>query len=378
MTKEIHNHINENLKYHKLYKWGRTLILSGVLKNGDKFMSENVLVKKFGYSRQTVRVALEKMEHEGLIRRVRGSGTYVSYHTDVEEAGENKPHIGLILSYFADYLFPEVYAGIESVMKEQGFQIDVAITRNHLDEETMYLENFIKAGVSGLIIEGTRTSFPNPNLRLYKEIKRRNMPTIFIHNHYENIHFDSVEMADSKGSYELTRHLIDSGHRKIGAMFKYDDMQGMERYRGFIECLSDFGLHYDDHWIRWYSTKDMEDKFSKKGLMEFFRRTKECTALVFYNDEIAYRYIDFLTERGVRVPEDISIVSFDDAKMQETAGVNVLSLVHPKFELGRLTARNLLRMMNDHEWIHHNYSYQFPVSFNSGNSVKDIRKYDAE
>ena len=378
MTKEIHNHINENLKYHKLYKWGRTLILSGVLKNGDKFMSENVLVKKFGYSRQTVRVALEKMEHEGLIRRVRGSGTYVSYHTDVEEAGENKPHIGLILSYFADYLFPEVYAGIESVMKEQGFQIDVAITRNHLDEETMYLENFIKAGVSGLIIEGTRTSFPNPNLRLYKEIKRRNMPTIFIHNHYENIHFDSIEMADSKGSYELTRHLIDSGHRKIGAMFKYDDMQGMERYRGFIECLSDFGLHYDDHWIRWYSTKDMEDKFSKKGLMEFFRRTKECTALVFYNDEIAYRYIDFLTERGVRVPEDISIVSFDDAKMQETAGVNVLSLVHPKFELGRLTARNLLRMMNDHEWIHHNYSYQFPVSFNSGNSVKDIRKYDIE
>ena len=359
MTKEIHNHINENLKYHKLYKWGRTLILSGVLKNGDKFMSENVLVKKFGYSRQTVRVALEKMEHEGLIRRVRGSGTYVSYHTDVEEAGENKPHIGLILSYFADYLFPEVYAGIESVMKEQGFQIDVAITRNHLDEETMYLENFIKAGVSGLIIEGTRTSFPNPNLRLYKEIKRRNMPTIFIHNHYENIHFDSVEMADSKGSYELTRHLIDSGHRKIGAMFKYDDMQGMERYRGFIECLSDFGLHYDDHWIRWYSTKDMEDKFSKKGLMEFFRRTKECTALVFYNDEIAYRYIDFLTERGVRVPEDISIVSFDDAKMQETAGVNVLSLVHPKFELGRLTARNLLRMMNDHEWIHHNYSYHY-------------------
>ena len=152
----------------------------------------------------------------------------------------------------------------------------------------------------------------------------------------------------------------------------------MERYRGFIECLSDFGLHYDDHWIRWYSTKDMEDKFSKKGLMEFFRRTKECTALVFYNDEIAYRYIDFLTERGVRVPEDISIVSFDDAKMQETAGVNVLSLVHPKFELGRLTARNLLRMMNDHEWIHHNYSYQFPVSFNSGNSVKDIRKYDIE
>ncbi len=372
MTRDTDKHINESLKYHKLYKWGRTLILSGVLKTGDKFMSEHVLEKKFGYSRQTVRAALEKLEKEGLIQRVRGSGTYVSYSTDTGTDGDDKPHIGLILSYFADYLFPEVYAGIESVMKEKGFHIDVAITRNHLNEETMYLENFLKAGVSGFIIEGTRTSFPNPNLRLYKEIKRRNIPTIFIHNHYANIHFDSVEMSDAKGSYELTRQLIDSGHKKIGAIFKYDDMQGMERYRGFTECLSDFGLHYDDNWVRWYSTKDMEDKFSRKSLMEFYRRTRECTAFVFYNDEIAYRYMNFLTERGIKVPEEVSVVSFDDAKMQETGAVKILSVVHPKFELGRLTARNLLRMMNDPEWTHHNYSYQFPVSFNSGNSVNDM------
>lgn len=372
MTKEIHKPINESLKYGKLYKWARTLILSGVLKDGDKFMSEHVLEKKFGYSRQTVRAALEKLEQEGLILRIRGSGTYVSYHTDRGEEGNDKPHIGLILSYFADYLFPEVYAGIESVMKEQGFQIDVAITRNHLNEETMYLENFLKAGVSGLIIEGTRTSFPNPNLRLYKEIKRRNIPTVFIHNHYANIHFDSVEMADSKGSYELTKNLIENGHRKIGGIFKHDDMQGIERYRGFMECLSDFGLRYDDDWIRWYSTKDMEEKFSKKSLTEFHRRTKECTAFVLYNDEIAYRYMDFLQERGINVPEDVSMVSFDDTKMQETGTLKILSVVHPKFELGRLTAKNLLRMMNDSEWIHHNYSYQFPVALNSGNSVRKL------
>lgn len=375
MSKENQKHINESLKYQKLYKWGRTLIMSGVIKNGDKFMSEHVLEKKFGYSRQTVRMALDKMEQEGLIQRVRGSGTYVSYHTDVEPEGDKKPHIGLILSYFADYLFPEVYAGIESVMKEQGLQIDVAITKNHLNEETMFLENFLKAGVQGLIIEGTRTSFPNPNQRLYKEIKRKNIPTIFIHNHYSNIHFDSVEMSDAKSSYELTKHLIENGHRKIGGMFKSDDMQGMERYRGYTECLSELGLRFDDDWVRWYTTKDMEDKFSKKSLMSFYRRTKECTALVFYNDEIAYRYIDFLTERGVKVPEDVSIVSFDDAKMQEAGELTILSAVHPKFEMGKLTAQNLLRMMKDQNWTHHDYSYQFPVSFNQGNSVRDIRDH---
>ena len=67
------------LKYQKLYHWAHTLITSGVIKNMDKFPSETSLQKKFGYSRQTVRTALRQLEEEGLITRVRGSGTYVSY-----------------------------------------------------------------------------------------------------------------------------------------------------------------------------------------------------------------------------------------------------------------------------------------------------------
>ena len=69
----------EGLKYQKLYNWAHTLITSGVIKNMDKFPSETSLQKKFGYSRQTVRTALQQLEEEGMITRVRGSGTYVSY-----------------------------------------------------------------------------------------------------------------------------------------------------------------------------------------------------------------------------------------------------------------------------------------------------------
>ena len=69
----------DGLKYQKLYNWGRTLIMSGVLRNMDKFPSEHMLQNKFGYSRQTVRNALNRLEQDGLIARVKGSGTYVSY-----------------------------------------------------------------------------------------------------------------------------------------------------------------------------------------------------------------------------------------------------------------------------------------------------------
>ena len=141
---------NDSLKYRKLYNWAHTLILSGVIKDGEKFPSEHVLEKKFGYSRQTVRNALNQLEKEELITRVRGSGTFVSYKN--EEDDKEKKHIGLILSYFSDYLFPQVYEGIRSVLEERGFIIDVAVTKNRLNDEAIYLEGFLKAGVSGLII----------------------------------------------------------------------------------------------------------------------------------------------------------------------------------------------------------------------------------
>ena len=75
MSKKGNAHSQDLLKYQKLYNWCRTLITSGVIKNKDKFPSENILQKKFGYSRQTVRTALNQLEEDGLIVRVKGSSS---------------------------------------------------------------------------------------------------------------------------------------------------------------------------------------------------------------------------------------------------------------------------------------------------------------
>lgn len=153
----MRNTEQDNLKYQKLYHWAHTLITSGVIKNMDKFPSETILQKKFGYSRQTVRTALQQLEDEGLITRVRGSGTYVSYEGSTEN--ESRQRVGLLLSYYSDYLFSQVYDGIESALKEKGYGIEVAVTKNRLNDEAIYLEGLLKSNVSGLIIEGPGRHF---------------------------------------------------------------------------------------------------------------------------------------------------------------------------------------------------------------------------
>lgn len=372
VSKKAVDQNKESLKYQKLYRWGKTLITSGVIKHMEKFPSEHVLQNKFGCSRQTVRAALDLLERDGYISRVRGSGTYVAYESGHTQ--DERPHIGLILSSYLDYLFPQVYNGIESVLSEKGYEIDVAVTRNRIDDEAMYLETLLNSDVSGYIIEGTCSAFPNPNIRFYQEIRKRGTPVLFIHNHYENLKFDSVEMSDARGSYELTKKLIQSGHRKIGGIFKYDDMQGIERYRGFVECLSDYRIRLKDEWVLWFSSKDMKEKFTRKNLLRTYRRTRDCTAMILHNDEIFVYYMELLKERGLRVPEDLSLASFDDAERVEDTGLKVLSVVHPKYTLGRIAARNLVRMIEEGDMPYKTYSYRFPVVLNDGNSVRNIRK----
>lgn len=124
MSKKGNAHSQDLLKYQKLYNWCRTLITSGVIKNKDKFPSENILQKKFGYSRQTVRTALNQLEEDGLIVRVKGSGTYVSYENKNEDKG--KPRVGLILMLFFRLSVPESIRRNRTVMTEKGYEIDVA------------------------------------------------------------------------------------------------------------------------------------------------------------------------------------------------------------------------------------------------------------
>ncbi len=110
----------------------------------------------------------------------------------------------------------------------------------------------------------------------------------------------------------------------------------------------------------------------KKDLHIFTVIPGDCTALLIYNDEVAWVYLEFLEERGIDVPEDLSVVSFDDAELQDTTDIKLLSAIHPKNKLGRITGNHLLRMMDDENWQTKNYAYRFPAKLNDGNSVRKL------
>ena len=173
LTEEVSRFIMEkNLpKYAILANAIREQIASGAFQAGDRLASENELSEKYGFSRQTVRQALGTLEREGILVRRRGSGTYIARGIS---SSAKSGTIGVITTYISDYIFPVITRGIEEVLSAHGYRLTLGVTKNRVETERQILQSMLENGVDGLIVEGTKTALPNPNISLYQKLESSN------------------------------------------------------------------------------------------------------------------------------------------------------------------------------------------------------------
>ena len=324
-------------KYRFLVETIKEKIKNGAYAPGERMESENRLSEEFGYSRQTVRQALSVLEREGLIERRRGSGTYISTES-------RRPAI--VTTYISDYIFPTIIRGIEETLTGAGYSLTLGVTNNHVEDESRILQSLISRKIDGVIVEGTKTAFPNPNVELYRKLQKMGVPVVFFNSYYRDL-TDAVYVVtdDKKAGRQAVELLLSKGCRKLGGVFKSDDMQGHGRYAGFSEGLIRNGCSISDDCVVWYTTAERSRLFRPDNRDYMFERLRGCDGIVCYNDQIAYGAIDLLTSRGVRVPEDVLVTGFDNSSVSEYSPVKITSFAHPKDEMGRIAANKLIHML---------------------------------
>ena len=332
-------------KYQSVADALRQEIAVGTFQDGEALLTEEELRNKFSVSRQTIRQAISLLEGDGLVVRRRGSGTYVAHGP---RRHGNVLNVGVITTYITDYIFPSIVRGIESVLSTENCTMSLSATYNHVGHEGALLERYLATPVDGLIIEGTRTALENPNLALFEKLRERNIPYVFINGYYPQLsHGLHVVMDDEAGGYAAAKTLITAGHTRIGGIFKQDDMQGQRRYRGFLSALQDAGLHPSDADICWFDTDNKKCFFEEPYGRAYRQRLGgELDAVVCYNDEIALMLLDFFRVRALSVPEDISLISFDNSAYTGICSPGLTSLSHLKDEFGRIAAQKLMSMMH--------------------------------
>ena len=193
-------------KYQVLREWIKSRIHQGELKPGDKLYSENELCSMFDLSRQTVRHAVEILERDGLVQRKRGSGTYINQSSAT--AVLSNRNIGVITTYIDSYIFPSIIKGIEGVLAQEGYSVQLALTRNRIENEERALRTMLEGNVGGIIAEPTKSGLPNPNLSLYDELAKQGVPVLFFNAYYPQRDFPHVSMDDFLAGKMATEYLI--------------------------------------------------------------------------------------------------------------------------------------------------------------------------
>ncbi len=339
-------------------------IQMGQLKQGDKLPSEIELQKDHQVSRHTVRVALEQLENEGVIEKEHGVGSFVKLSKKVR----NKT-IGVITTYMSDYIFPEIIRGIERELTDQEYSMLLVNTNNNPATERKALQMMLDNQVEGIIIEPTKSAFYNPNIDMYLNIRKNGIHLITINARMEDLDLPFIGINDVEAAYVNTNYLIEKNHLEIGAIFKSDDKQGKERLKGFVTALSEHGLPYRNQNVLMYTTED-KDQIMFNEVSQLIDK-KEITALVCYNDAIALEVLNLCTAKGIRIPQDLSIVSFDNSILSMLTSTKITSISHPQTILGHDAAREIIKLVENKDYRFDGIVY--PVNLDIKESVKELK-----
>lgn len=333
---------NSQPKYLKLKEYLMDEMLMGRIKPGEQIPSENSLAETFAISRHTVRKAVSMLINEGYLTSEHGRGTYCIDRSHNRSASRN---IGVITTYISEYIFPKVIQGIDSVLSRNGYSIILKNTNNDTENEYSCLKDMLGKNVEGLIIEPTKSALFSRNLELFKALESSGIPFVFIHSYHQNLADKPyVILDDAAGMYSAVKYLAELGHRRIAGIFKADDIQGLNRHKGYAKALADSGLPYDPDNVILFHTEDKAEK-PVTAIREMITSGRRTDAIACYNDEIAFKVFQLVEGMGLKVPEDISITGFDDSYLSENGAVRLTSVSHPKERLGAAAAELLLDIL---------------------------------
>lgn len=335
-----------NTKYRTLADELKKELAANLAHGISRLPTEKELCARFHVSRQTVRQALSLLEEEKLIAKRQGSGSYATGLLPEKEHNQ----IVILLSSDTEYIFPSLLNDLESLLLKENYPCSVFITENRTDTERAILQSLTKTPPRALIAEPSRCALPTPNFDLYEELSAKGTNIIFLHGYYSNLP-PSLYVKDDNyaGGYMLGEFLLGARHKQIAGIFQLDTIQGQERYLGYTRSLSDAGIAVNEDNVFWFTTKELlqlEKKQDTRFLSDFIKHSLlSASAVICHNDEIAYWLIKELSYHNIRVPEDISVVSFDNSYLSELSTPRLTTLSHAPHETASAAVSLLIKKM---------------------------------
>ncbi|AQT69819.1 Arabinose metabolism transcriptional repressor [Anaerohalosphaera lusitana] len=342
-------------------------IIKGVYRPGQSLPTEKELAKRFKASRPTIARAMHELQHEGLIVRRQGQGTFVRQIQKTE-----KKTLGLLVHWqlWSENHRPDQSTTIFGIMIPEilrvASQFNYSLLLNDIPEGLVdpverarsVCRRLVDSRVSGVFF--TPLELIENSDAINKEIaaifRDAGIAVVLldrdITDSYHRSDLDIVGINNEQASLVLTHHLIESGCKKIDFISSSIHTTAInDRIRGYRIALEENGMEFDSNRVHLLESKLLRKSASEDSGHELIRlvREKQVDAFICVNDDTASDVINFFLQNGVRIPEDVRVVGFDDLPTSQNQQVPLTTIRQPIQALALESIRTMLSRIENPE-----------------------------
>ena len=308
------------------------------------------IAKELGVSTSTVSKALRD-SHEISIEtkeRIKAYADFYNYKPNnlaLQLRNQKTKVIGVILPKIVHHFFSTVIKGIENGASEKGYHIMVCFSNESYQSEVDNLKVLSNGSVDGLLVSAAKETLQNQNYKHFEDLVNEEIPLVMFDRVLDSINCDKVIVDDIGAGYKATSHLIERGRRKIAMLATPEHVNiGTLRKRGYEKALKEHNLNRSGN----LAVEIDEDSDVRGQISNLFRQ--DVDAIFAVNEIYAAIAIRLAKERGLRVPEDISVVGFTDGLISEYSSPSITAIVQHGFTMGKQAVELLIdRIENEGE-----------------------------
>jgi LacI family transcriptional regulator len=249
---------------------------------------------------------------------------------------------GLVIPSLANPIFSRIVLAIQEQSYELGYDVLLAYSLNVPEREETCIRRFLSRRVDGLFVSPVYRL--GTEARIYQELLARQVPTVLLgHTAPFCSNFVNVEADDLFGGHAITQLLLKLGHKRIAFLAGPSATPwSHERFEGYRRALREAGLDVDDRLV-FQAGRTIED--GAKAAQQMISEGSDATAVQAVNDLVATGCAQVLLERGLRVPQDISITGYGDTMLSEFFRVSLTTVKQPKHRLGVAAVDSMVRLL---------------------------------
>lgn len=250
--------------------------------------------------------------------------------------------IGVIVSDASNHFFAEVLQGIEDVLRPVNYALITCNTAEVLEREAHYLDLLMRQRVDGIIAAATSQPWD-----ILTDFESEHMPVVFVDRTFEGLDGSFVGVDNQGGAYQGTTCLIECGYRQIGILAGFQRLSTMrERLAGFRQALQDHGISLPEEWV---VTSPLSIEAGCQTMQKLLTLPERPRAVFASNNLLSLGALLAIQELGLRCPEDIALVGFDDHPWAAVSDPPLTVVRQPARQLGQKAAEILLALINGEE-----------------------------